>query len=463
MYLCEVTDASELRRIAAFSDLPDDQLQWFLGHVEEVSLRAGETFVRQGDPPDWMFVLLDGLFQWQGEFGGDMVSIPAEAGEINGVFPFSRMQRFTVAGRAVSNGRLLRFPVALFPELMQKIPELTPRLVGMMSDRIREGTRIEQQRDRLISLGKLSSGLAHELNNPASAAKRAAAQMRETLTMLRRANADLWRRPVSDSARARIDDAEAALLQSRATVDGLAIADLEESLDSILRQHGIADSWQISGSLARSGMRAEALTDLLTDLDVATARAALMRMAASTELSALLATIEAGTARISKLIDTVKAYSYLDQASVQTVDVIRSVDTALDALTHKVPPTIRVQRAYASSRLLVHAVGAELSQVWTNLIENAIEAMLGAGELRLGAFREDSSVVVEIGDTGCGLSPDIESHMFDPFFTTKGVGEGTGLGLTTARTIVRKHGGAIHVSSRPGDTRFQVWLPQASR
>ncbi len=456
-----MTNASELRRVAAFSDLPDAEIQWFLDHAEEVALRAGETLVRQGDPPDWMFVLLDGLFRWEGEFGGDTVALPAQAGEINGVFPFSRMQRFTVSCRALSDGRILRFPAALHPDLIQKMPELTPRLVAMMSDRIREGTRIEQQRDRLLSLGKLSSGLAHELNNPASAATRAADQMRETLAAMRRANADLWRRPVSDSQKVRIDDAEASLLQSRVTLDGLALSDLEETLDSMLRNHGLADSWRLSGVLARCGMRPEPLAHLLRDLDVDTARAALTRMAASAEVSALLDTIGRSTARVSKLIDTVKAYSSMDQATFQDIDVVQSLETTLNALTHVLEPRISVHRSYQPTPLLVQMVGAELHQVWTNLIENAVEAMLGVGELRLRTFRDDHFVAVEIGDTGPGMSPDVQSHIFDPFFTTKAVGAGTGLGLNTVRTIVRKHGGAIHVSSKPGDTRFQVWLPWA--
>src|SRR5258708_2214632 len=205
--------SAELHGLAAFSDLPEDQIEWFLGHLEEVSLQAGEAFVRQGDPADWMFILLEGLFQWRGEFGCETVSLPARAGDISGVFPFSRMNEFTVTGRALTNGRLGKFPVAHFSELIRRMPELTTRLVALMSDRIREGTRIEQQRNRLVSLGKLSAGLAHELNNPASAAKRAADQMRDKLAKMRSANSELWRRTLNDSDKARIEEAEASLLQ----------------------------------------------------------------------------------------------------------------------------------------------------------------------------------------------------------------------------------------------------------
>ena len=316
--------SSALRCVAAFSDLPEDQLVWFLSCVEDVSLQAGEVFVRQGDPADWMIVFLEGLFQWRGEFGGDAVSLPARAGEISGVFPFSRMKQFTVTGRALTDGRLLKFPASLLPELAQKMPELTTRLVATMSDRIREGTRIEQQRDRLVSLGKLSAGLAHELNNPASAAQRASAGMRHALAKMRNANAELWRRPIQESERARIEALEASLLQSSAPLDGLVLSDLEEHLDSILKSHGFANSWELAGALARGGLPADTLISLLRDLDAETARAAISRVAAAADLSALLSAIESGTARISDLIQTVKDYTRMDQAPPQNVDIARS-------------------------------------------------------------------------------------------------------------------------------------------
>jgi len=452
--------STELRRAEAFSELPDDQIDWFLSHVQEVSLRAGEAFVRQGDPADWMFIFLEGLFQWRGEFGGETVSLPAQAGDVSGVFPFSRMKRFTVTGRALTDGRLARFPAALFPQLMQRMPELITRLVAMMSDRIREGTRIEQQRDRLISLGKLSAGLAHELNNPASASKRAGGQMRNALAKMRSANSELWRRPLDDSDRARIEEVEAALLQTEvAPSQGLTLSDLEETLDSILQSYGHTDSWELSAALARRNMPPDTLTSLLTHLDLSTARAALARIAASAELATLLSTIESGTERISNLVRTIKEYTNVDQGPVQNVDVARSLETTLGTLAYILQPKIEVQRAYEPVPLLVNAPGTELNQVWTNIIENAVEAMQGKGELRVRTFCEDHYVVVEIGDSGPGIPPEIKPYIFDPFFTTKGVGEGTGLGLNTVQTIVRKLGGNLHVSSKPGDTRFQVRLP----
>src|SRR5580700_3727231 len=159
-----MVDKSELRRVQEFADLPDDQLDWFLSQVQELNLKAGDTYARQGDPADAMFVILAGHLQGRGELGGETFVFDLEPGDVTGVLPFSRMKQFTVSGRAVTDSRALRFPASLFPDLIQKMPELTRRLVGMMSDRIRETTRLEQQQDRLASLGKLSAGLAHELN-----------------------------------------------------------------------------------------------------------------------------------------------------------------------------------------------------------------------------------------------------------------------------------------------------------
>jgi signal transduction histidine kinase len=455
-------EKSELLRVPAFADLPDDQLAWFLSHSEEVHLAAGETYVRQGDPADWMFVILEGQYQWRGEFGGETVVLAGKAGDVTGVLPFSRMKQFTVTGRAVTDGRILRFPTSLFTELVQRMPELTKRLVGLLSDRIREATRFEQQRDRLASLGKLSAGLAHELNNPASAALRATNQLRDILKKIKNASLELGRRDLTSAQKAEIERMEASFTQPEAVPpDALTISDLEDQIDSLLRSHGQNDLWMLAAALARRNIKPEALESLFASLEADTARAALVRIAASVEVASLLHEIESSTSRISDLVRAIKEYTYMDQAAVQNVDVVKSLENTLTILNHKLKHGVTVQRDYQRVPLLVNSFGSELNQVWTNIIDNAIDAMKGKGELRVRTYRDDGFVVVEIGDNGPGISPEVQRHIFEPFFTTKKVGEGTGLGLDTVQRIVKKHRGNIQVTSKPGDTCFQVWLPVA--
>jgi len=453
---------SELLRFPAFADLPEDQIAWFLSQSREANLKAGEIYAKQGDPPDTMFVLLQGEFEWRGEFGGETVAIPGKVGDVTGALPFSRMKQFTVTGRALTDGRILRFPASLFPELLQKMPELARRLVGVLADRVRETTRLEQQRDRLAGLGKLSAGIAHELNNPASAAKRAAAQLRETLKRIKDASHELGRRELTPTQKAEIEKLEFSFTQQHEPPpDALTTSDLEDKIDSLLRSHGQNDLWQLAAELAQRGIKPSALESLFENLDAGTARAALVRIAASVEIASLLNEIESSTSRISDLVGAIKEYTYMDQAPVQNVDVVKSLETTLTILNHKLKRGITVQRDYLPIPLLVNSFGSELNQVWTNLIDNAIDAMNGNGALRVRTYRDDGCVVVEIGDNGPGISPEVKAHIFEPFFTTKAVGEGTGLGLDTVQRIVRKHRGNVQVNSRPGDTRFQVSLPLA--
>ena len=277
---------------------------------------------------------------------------------------------------------------------------------------------------------------------------------------MRAASRELWRRDLSDVQKLEIESLEASLMRTDPTApNGLALSDLEDRLDSVLRSHGHQDSWELSAPLARSNMQPEELESLLSNIDVVSAHAALSRVAASAELASLLNEIESSTSRIFELVRTIKEYSYLDQAPVQDVDIVRSLEATLAVLNPRLRDGVTVQREYQPVPLLVNSFGSELNQVWTNIIENAVDAMVGKGELRVRIFREERFVVVEIGDNGPGIPPEVRSHIFEPFFTTKGVGEGTGLGLDAVQRIVKKHRGDIQVSSKPGDTRFQVWLP----
>jgi CRP-like cAMP-binding protein len=291
-----MVEKSELLRVPAFADLPDDQITWFLANSQEMRVTAGDIYVHQGDPADSMFVIIDGQYQWRGEVGGDTVFASAKPGDITGVLPFSRMKQFTVTGRAVTDGLILKFPASLFPELVQKMPELTTRLVGMMTDRVREFTRFEQQRDRLASLGKLSAGLAHELNNPASAAKRATSQLRDILKKIKTASLELGRRDLTPAQKSEIEKLEASFTQQDVIPpDALTISDLEDQIDSLLRSHGQNDLWQLAADLARRNIKPEVLESLFANLDGDTARAALVRIAASAEVAGLLNEIESST------------------------------------------------------------------------------------------------------------------------------------------------------------------------
>jgi signal transduction histidine kinase len=244
-------------------------------------------------------------------------------------------------------------------------------------------------------------------------------------------------------------------------LDALTISNLEDKLDSLLRSHGQNDLWQLAADLARKNVQPEALESLYALLDEASARAALVRIAALVEVVNLLKEIESSTSRISDLVRAIKEYTFMDQAPLQNVDIVKSLENTLTILNHKLKKGVTVQRDYQRVPFLVNSFGSELNQVWTNLIDNAIDAMHGQGELRVRTYRADNCAVVEIGDNGPGIPPEVKAHIFEPFFTTKGVGEGTGLGLDTVQRIVKKHRGSIQVDSKPGDTRFQVWLPLA--
>jgi len=451
----------KLRAIAVFQALTDQDLDWFLSQCDEIRAAAGEIVTRPGDPADAMQVILEGELQGRRE-GQDEFVFTAGAGEVTGRLPFSRLTQYNATARATQPLWVLRFPATQFPGLLQRLPELTGRLVALMSDRIRETTRQEQQRDKLAALGKLSAGLAHELNNPASAAKRSASQLRDALKRIRDASHELGSHDLTATQKVRIEKLESEITApATPPPDSLTASDLEEKLDTLLRSEGFNDMWQLAADLSQRNVQPETLKPLFTDFDKATSRAALTRIATSIEIWSLLTEIENSTSRISDLVRAIKEYTYMDQAAMQDVDIVKSLENTLTILNHKLKRGVEVKRDYQPVPL-VNSYGSELNQVWTNLIDNAIDAMGGQGVISVRTYREDDSIVVEIRDNGPGIPREIQPRIFDPFFTTKQVGEGTGLGLDTVRRIVRKHHGSVDFKSKPGDTCFQVRLPIAS-
>jgi signal transduction histidine kinase len=451
----------DLRKIEVFSDLPQEHLAWLAEKFEEIRLQPGEIFVRPGDPAVWLTVILEGEVRLQRAGDPDGPIYSAAAGQVTGYLPYSRLTHFAGTGRAVLPTRIVRLHKNFFPEMLQRIPQLGQRLVAIMADRIRETTRLETQRDKLMALGKLSAGLAHELNNPAAAAQRATASLRETLETVRDASIRLARHALSADQREMIlrFEREAGQYTATTPADPLAQSDREERLTTWLEGRHVPDAWKIGPVLADVGVEIPKLESLAAQVGDNVLSDALVRIASILTIARLIGEIETSTKRISDLVRAIKEYSYMDQAAMQEIDLHQGLESTLTILHHRLKGGIKVVREYGESLPRICAFGGELNQIWTNLMDNAIEAMQGKGEMRVRTARELDRVLVEIRDNGPGIPPDVLPHIFEPFFTTKAVGEGTGLGLDTVCRIIRNHHGEIRVSSQPGDTRFQVYLP----
>jgi signal transduction histidine kinase len=450
----------DLHKIEIFADLPLEQLDWLAEHLQEVHFLPGEIMGREGEPLNNLIVILEGEIQIQRGSGADEVIFRGVAGQVTGLLPYSRMTHYGGTSRAVLPTRIATLHKSLFSEMIQYMPVLGQRLVSIMADRIRETTRIETQRDKLVALGKLSAGLAHELNNPAAAAQRATASLRETLETVREASIRLARHALSTEQRERITRFEREAKDTFSiSADPLVQSDREERITTWLEARNVPDAWKIAPTIADAGIEIPKLECLAGDVGDEVLSDALIRIASLLTIAKLIDEIEISTKRISYLVQAIKEYSYMDQAAMKEIDLHQGLENTLTILNHKFKSGITVLREYDESLPRICAFGGELNQIWTNLMANAIEVMHGKGELRVRTARELDRVLVEIGDNGPGIPPAVLPHIFEPFFTTKGVGEGTGLGLDTVGRIIRNHHGEIRVSSHPGDTRFQVYLP----
>jgi signal transduction histidine kinase len=448
-----------LRKIPIFADLSEAQLDWFVSKSEEVRSASGEIVVHAGEPANVLVVLVEGEMRARRP---DSSVYIVHAGQVTGMLPFSRLTVFPVSFHAFGPTRLVRFPKDLFPEMMERIPQLTPRLVGVLADRIREVSRVDQQRDKLTALGKLSAGLAHELNNPASAARRAAEGLRQCMHGLRAANARLDELGVSPEQRSFLAEFEDQLIEklmSAPSLDSLVQSDLEDSLTAWLEQNDIPQASKLAAGLVEANVKQDALERLFRRFDAGVRQDVLARIVAALSAERLTREIEAATGRISELVRAVKEYSYMDQLPEQEIDIHQGIENTLTMLKFRLKKGVTIRREYDKTLPQIFAHGSELNQVWTNLIDNAIDAMGGKGELRIRTSLELDRVLVEIIDNGPGIPEEVKAHIFEPFFTTKEVGEGTGLGLDTVYRIVQSHRGEVRFESKPGVTDFQVRLP----
>ena len=426
----------------------------------EIALQPGEALFTEGQPEHEFYVVLEGDLKVTHKVAGEeTVLVVHEPGEYTGALSMFTGTPSVATGRPTVPTRVLRLPAAGFKDLIVACPVIAGDILSTMARRRPEVDALAHQREKMAALGKLSAGLAHELNNPAAAARRAAARLRESLVTLQRSAFALGERHLSETQKEMLLD-----LQSRAKppgLDSLGMSAREDALADWIDARNIPEGCRLSGSLAEGGFTEETLEAVADELpDKAALAEGLAWLASSLEAVELLRTVEQSADRISDLVTAIKAYSYMDQAPSQEVNVQDSLETTLTILRFKWKHGVEVVRDYAPDLPCITAYGSELNQVWTNLIDNALDALDGKGQLWVRTAREDDQVLVEIGDDGPGIPQNIQGNIFDPFFTTKGVGQGTGLGLDTAyRIVVTRHHGDIRVVSEPGRTRFEVRLP----
>lgn len=449
----------ELRDVPIFANLPDGDLRWLASHGTEANLESGALLYVEGNPADAFHVVLKGELRVtkmveERETEIDLLPAGSFTGDIGLLIDLPHVG----TARATLPTRLLVFDRETFRALITELPAVAREVLPLMGARVQGAEVLIREREKLAALGKLSAGLAHELNNPAAAVRRAAEQVQVALATQEAAALRLGAFALSADQLAALD-AMRQVAGDTLPLDPIARSDREDELAFYFEDLGVADAWDVAPNLVAVGLDRDSVERAISSLPPAAVADALAWVAGGLAVSSLLDDMRDASERISALVQAVKDYSFMDRGPVQEVDVREGLESTLTILRHKLRE-VTITRHYDPDLPRIAGHGSELNQVWTNLIDNAIEAMGGKGRLAIRASSTAGGVEVEIADDGPGVPLEVQEHIFQPFFTTKRMGAGSGLGLDIAyRIVVNRHGGSIRVASEPGDTRFVVRLP----
>jgi signal transduction histidine kinase len=452
----------DLRSLSIFDSLTDDQLADLIKDGTEVRVETGVDLFHEGEHADFWWVLVDGAIDLIRRLGREdtVVARMDVPGRWAGGFrAWDEHGTYLATGRGSRDGRVLKVPAAALRDRANTWFPFGAHLIAGLYRTARSVESTARQRMSLVTLGTLAAGIAHEINNPAAAASRAVQALDTQCQTLLSSVRLLAEQHMTPEQFAALDRLRGEIKPGTVEMDPLARADQEQALAAWLNRRGVAQAWVIASPLAAAGVDQDWCVRAAVVLDESALEPGLEWVASTLSVATLLSEVKESTRRISELVAAVRSYTQMDRASMQHIDVTDGLDSTLVMLAHRLRG-VTVVRQYGPDVPMIDAYAGELNQVWTNVIDNAVDALGGSGTLRVTTRVEDDDVVIEIGDTGVGMSPEVAARAFEAFYTTKDVGKGTGLGLDIARRIVvERHGGAIMIDSRPGETIVRVRLP----